>query len=273
MIDVTAYLDRIGHVGPVRADFETLRALHRAHGLAIPYENFDVQFKRPITTDPRAAFEKIVGRKRGGWCYEMNGTFGLVLEAIGFKVTRLAGQGGEPDSHLVLTVDLDGRAYVADVGFADGPIEPYPLAEGPFTQGGFDFRVEFLEDGRWRLHNHKFGVTPGFAAAGPNEAGMAARCQWLQTSPESAFVQNTTVFRRTPEGHISLIGRTLRTITPEAVAKEDVPSADAYVATLKTRFALDLPEAADLWPVICERHELYLREAAARRAAKADAAR
>ena len=268
MIDVSAYLDRVGHTGPVRPDFETLRALHRAHGLAIPYENFDVQLKRPITTDPRAAFEKIVNRKRGGWCYEMNGTFGLVLEAIGFKVTRLSGQGAEPDSHLVLNVDLDGQTYVADVGFADGPIEPYALVEGPFSQGGFDYRLEFLEGG-WRLHNHKFGAVPGFAAFGPDEPAMAARCQWLQTAPESAFVQNTTVFRRLPVGFISLIGRTLRTITPDGVAREDIPSADDYVATLKDRFALDLPETASLWPAICERHEHYLREAEARRAAKA----
>ena len=265
-MDLAAYLNRVGHAGPVRADLETLRALHRAHGLAIPYENFDVQLKRLITTDPAAAFEKLVTRKRGGWCYEMNGTFGLVLEAIGFKVTRLAGDGAEPASHLVLTVDLDGETYVADVGFADGPIEPYPLVEGPFSQGGFDYRVEFLEGGRWQLHNHKFGAVPGFSAVGPDEGAMAERCQYLQTSPESAFVQNTTVFRRNAEGFISLIGRTLRTITPAGVAKEDVPSAEAYVATLKDRFGLDLPETASLWPVICSRHEQYLRAAAARRA-------
>lgn len=67
MIDISAYLQRIGFDGPLHADLETLRALHRAHVLAIPCENFDVQLKRPITIDPHAAFEKLVHRRRGGW--------------------------------------------------------------------------------------------------------------------------------------------------------------------------------------------------------------
>ena len=271
MVDVKAYLDRVGYRGAVRPDFETLRALHRAHGLAIPYEGFDIALKRPLTTDPRAAFEKLVTRKRGGWCYEMNGTFGLVLEAIGFNVTRRAGDGTDPHSHLYLYVELGGQTYVADVGFADGPIEPYALVEGPFSQGGFDYRIELLEDGRWRLHNHKFGAVPGFVGGAPNEEGMAVRCEWLQSAPESQFVQNTMAFRRQQDGFISLIGRTLRTINPAGVAREVVPSSDAYVATLKDRFNLDLPETASLWPAICERHEEYMREAAARRAARESA--
>ncbi len=267
-MDLKAYLDRIKYSGPVRADSETLRALHRAHVMAIPYENLDVQLKRPVTTDPRAAWEKVVTRKRGGWCYEMNGAFGLALEAACFKVTRLAGTGGDPASHLVLTVDLDGKTFVADVGFADGPCEPYPLEAGEFVQDGFAFRVEMLEGGQWRLHNHKFGVTPGFVCGGPDEDAMAARCQMLQSAPTSPFVQNATVFRRDAHGYASLIGKVVRNIMPDAVTKQELNSADEYVATLKTRFALDLPEAATLWPRICARHEEVLREQASRRAAQ-----
>jgi N-hydroxyarylamine O-acetyltransferase len=264
-IDLAAYLERIGYAGPVRVDRTTLTALHRAHLTSVPYENLDVQLGRRITTDPHAAFDKIVRRGRGGWCYEMNGTFGLALEAAGFAVTRRAAEGGQPDAHLVLTVALDGETIVCDVGFADGPVEPFPLVEGPFTAGGFEFRLESLADGRWRLHNHRFGAAPGFVAGGPNEAGMAATCDWLQTSPESPFVQHATLFRRNGEGFISLIDKTLRTITPEGVARAEIASADDYVTTLRHRFGLDVPEAASLWPAICERHEAYLRRAEERR--------
>jgi N-hydroxyarylamine O-acetyltransferase len=269
MIDLSAYLHRIQYDRPLRTDLETLRALHRAHLMAIPYENFDVQLKRPLTTDPHAAFEKIVARERGGWCYEMNGAFGLVLQTIGFNVTRLAADGSRPHAHLVLTVSLDGTTYVCDVGFADGPIEPYPLVEGPFTQDGFEFRVEMENANHWRLHNHRFGITPGFYAGPPDETGMATTCQWLQTSPESQFVRHTTVFRRMRDHYLSLIGLTLRKITSTSVTRTEIKSADEYVATLKTNFALNLPEVATLWPAICERHEIYLREAAARRATMA----
>ena len=79
---------------PIATDLATLKALHRAHLLAIPYENLDVQMGRRRTTSPAEAYEKIVGEKRGGWCYEMNGTFGWALKEAGFKVTRLAGAGG-----------------------------------------------------------------------------------------------------------------------------------------------------------------------------------
>src|SRR3954471_15025485 len=90
-MDLKAYFGRIGYVGEPRVDLATLRALHRAHLLAIPYENLDVQLGRPLTTDPAAAYDKIVRRRRGGWCYEMNGLFGWALETVGFSVMRMAG--------------------------------------------------------------------------------------------------------------------------------------------------------------------------------------
>src|SRR4249920_904388 len=90
-MELSAYLERIGYSGPVAPDPATLKALHRAHLLAIPYENLDVQLRRTVTTDPAAAYDKIVRRGRGGWCYEMNGLFGAMLEAVGFDVMRMAG--------------------------------------------------------------------------------------------------------------------------------------------------------------------------------------
>jgi len=267
-MDLTAYLHRIGYEGPLVPNFNTLRALHRAHAMAIPYENFDVQLKRPMTIDPHAAFEKLIDRERGGWCYEMNGVFGLVLKEMGFDVTRFSADGSAAHSHLFLTVNLQGITYVCDVGFSDGPIEPYPVIEGPFTQDGFEFRLENEASGRWRMYNHRFGAAPSFLAGLPDEAAMEHRCQWLQTAPDSLFVKHALVFHRTREGIGSLIDRTLRTITPNETKRIVIDSADEYVATLKTRFALDLPEAATLWPVICARHEEYLRKAAARKESK-----
>lgn len=72
-MDLRSYLDRIGFAGEAHADLETLRRLHRGHVETIPYENLDVQFGVPVDRTPEAAFEKLVYRKRGGWCYEMNG--------------------------------------------------------------------------------------------------------------------------------------------------------------------------------------------------------
>jgi arylamine N-acetyltransferase len=267
--ELDAYLRRIDYAGPLRADLATLTALHRAHLMAVPYENLDVQLGRRRTIDPSAAFEKIVERGRGGWCYEMNGLFGLMLEALGFSVTRLAGEASRPGSHLALQVAIDGAPIVCDVGFSDGPLEPYPLVEGPFRRAGFDFRLEMLEGRRWRFHNHRYGARGTFDAEGPDEALMAETSDWLQTNPESVFVQHAVVVRRHAGGFVKLIDRNLLEVTPEAgIVKTTVlASADELVATLKARFGLDLPETAALWPALCERHEAWLAQEAARKAA------
>src|SRR3954447_13867342 len=119
-MDIQPYLDRVGFTGAPRPDLATLWALHRGHAFAVTYENFDVQLGRPLTTDPAAAFDKIVRRGRGGWCYEQNGLLAAVLDEIGFKVTRLAGgvhrevRGDEAvGNHLVLLVDIDGAPWIA----------------------------------------------------------------------------------------------------------------------------------------------------------------
>ncbi|MDQ0462556.1 N-hydroxyarylamine O-acetyltransferase [Caulobacter ginsengisoli] len=265
-MELAAYLDRIGHAGPVRPDLATLRAVHRAHLLAIPYENLDVQLGRPLTTDPAAAYAKIVEGRRGGWCYEMNGLLGWALGEIGFNVTRMAGGAvrvlrGEAavGNHLVLRVDLD-RPWIADAGFGDGPLDPYPLEAASFASAGYDFRLELQEDGWWRLHNHPAGGAPSFdfRSAPADEALLADRCDWLQTSPESGFVQNAVAQRHRPDRLLMLRGRVLRTATPTGTQDRLIGSADEYVAMLAEDFGLDLPEAADLWPKIVARHEVVM---------------
>lgn len=262
-MDVQAYFDRIGFRGQARPDLATLRELHRRHLWSIPYENFDVLLKQPMTIAPAAAFDKIVDRGRGGWCYEMNGLFGSALEAAGFKVTRMAGavargERGEiaHGNHLVLRVDLD-RAYIADVGFGDGMLEPTPLLEGPVSCAGYEFRVEGLGDGWLRFHNHALGGAPyfDFRDRPAIESELAWTCRYLSTSPESVFTQTAIAFRHTPDGIRAILGRIVRQVTPGGKTTHLMASADEFVATLKSQFGLDLPEAADLWPAICAKHE------------------
>lgn len=262
-MQVQAYLDRIGFAGAPRADLETLRALHRGHLRAIPYENFDVQFGRPMTLDAAAAFEKIVTARRGGWCYEMNGLFAAVLRQIGFSVTEMAGAVMRGDrgeiahgNHLVLRVDLD-RPYIADVGFGDGVLEPVPMQPGGHHCEGYDFRLERLDDGWLRFHNHTFGGAAyfDFRDEPANPAQLATTCQWLATSPQSVFTQTALAFRHRPDGVVSLLGRTFNKIRPTGKTTQMIGAADEFVALLRHEFDLDLPQAATLWPAICAKHD------------------
>jgi N-hydroxyarylamine O-acetyltransferase len=263
-MEVDAYLDRITYSGPMRRDLATLIALHRAHLRAIPYENLDVQFGRPVTTDVACIFDKIVTRRRGGWCYEMNGLFGWAISELGFKVTRSAGavmrevRGDDAiGNHLVLKVELEEVTFLADVGFGDGPIDPIFVISGPFASHGFEFALSKREDGWWRLHNHKAGGATSFDfnMAPADENHLAERCFWLQSSPESPFVQNAVLQHHVDDGLWMMRGRVLRKVTPTVQKDYLVESAPEYVGVLSEVFALKLPEAADLWPKICARHE------------------
>ena len=270
-MDLKAYFERIGFRGEARPDLATLTALHRAHLQAVPYENLDVQLGRPLTPDPDAAIDKIVARGRGGWCYEMNGVFGSALSEIGFDVTRMAGAANREllgdivaGNHLVLRVDIDGKPWIADVGFGDGCQDPVPLREGAMTVGGYAFRLEVLDERWWRFHNHEFGGARSFdfivEPADPEL--LAARCQWLQYDPTSHFVLNLIVQRYRGDTILQLRGRVLRTVTPAGVETRLIESADELVAVLATEFGLDAPEAAGLWPRVVARHEEVLAAAA-----------
>jgi N-hydroxyarylamine O-acetyltransferase len=274
-VELGAYLDRIGHAGPVRPDLATLRAVHRAHLQAIPYDSLDVPLGRPLTIEPAAAYDKIVRRGRGGWCYEMNGLLGWALGEIGFSVTRMAGAAMRAErgddtigNHLVLRVDLPGEPnpWIADVGFGDGILDPFPLTAANLVSEGHRFRLEAMDDGWWRFHNHEFGGAKSFdfTLSPADPALLAEKCAWLQSAPDSPFVLNVICQRWRGNEVLQLLGRTYRQITPGVRNERIIASADEMVAVLKDDFTLDVPEAAALWPRVVARHEQVMAEAEAK---------
>ncbi|MFF2567186.1 arylamine N-acetyltransferase [Streptomyces sp. NPDC058084] len=148
-LDLDAYLARIGYSGGLTPDLATLRALHRAHVEAIPFENLDVALGRRISLDVKDLEAKLVGRRRGGYCYEQNGLLAAALERIGFQVAgrgarnRTRGDALTPITHALLVVTVDGEQWLADAGFGwQGPLEPVPLTDGArVEQDGWVFGV------------------------------------------------------------------------------------------------------------------------------------
>jgi len=263
-MDIDRYLKRIGLVQRPPATLEGLKTVHRAHLLAIPYENIDVQLGRPVTTAIAPIYEKIVERGRGGWCYEMNGSLGWALKELGFDVTRATGAvvralKGELSvgNHLVLRVELPEGVYLADVGFGDGPRDPIPVQVGAFVSEGFQFGLSRVDDAWWRFANDPRGGAPtfDFNLAPADESVLSAKCEFLQTSPLSPFVQNLVVQRHVPTGLAILRGRTLRELTPTVTRERTIADADDLMTTLNTVFGLNVPEVADLWPRIVTRHD------------------
>jgi N-hydroxyarylamine O-acetyltransferase len=141
--DSSDYLKRIRFSATPGADglgptLPTLQALHRAHMLAVPFEDLSIHIGQPIILQEDALFDKIVRRRRGGFCYELNGLFAALLRHLGYRVTllsagvaRSAGGFGPEFDHLTLLVhQLAGADWLADVGFGDSFVQPRALRKG-----------------------------------------------------------------------------------------------------------------------------------------------
>lgn len=164
-VDVDRYLDRLGLDRPEATDLAALAALQRAHLVRVPFENLDIVFAGGVAHDRRRAFDKIVSG-RGGWCFEVNGAFGLLLDALGYDV-RLLGAAvllGGPTTvieHLLLEVsggDGDLDPHLVDVGFGDSFTVPVPLNQrGPLDGGSATFELLASPQGT-TLAEHVDGV-------------------------------------------------------------------------------------------------------------------
>jgi len=255
------YLMRIGYKGAIKPDLETLYALHAAHLSAIPFEAIDPLLRRPVNLDLGSLQQKLVETRRGGYCFEQNALFKAALEAIGFTITGIAGRVRwmsppesplGPKTHMMLKVELDEGAYLADVGFggllASAPLRLLYDVEQP-TPAGVLRLVE--SDGlvtlQAKLASHwqdvyRFTLEPQF----PIDFEVA---NWFtSTHPNSRFRNVLMVQRLTPKGRVSLFNRRLnRRFADGRVEEVMLTDARELKQTLKTEF--DLAPQADLTPV------------------------
>lgn len=248
-MQLDAYFARINYSGPTTPTLDTLRGLHRAHLLSVPFENLDIHLGRWISLDPAAIFDKIVTRRRGGFCYEHNGLFAAVLREIGFTVdlleARVLNAQGEPAirfDHLCLLVTHDER-WLADVGFGDSFMEPLRFDDpGEQVQGSRVFRV--THDGITGVHSRRSAETwedKHLFYLQPRElADFAPTCRYHQTSPESMFTQNRLCSLVTPEGRITLSNQTLKNRRNGQITETVLPDENAVRTALQAHFGVDL---------------------------------
>ncbi|MBB6426615.1 arylamine N-acetyltransferase [Sphingopyxis sp. JAI128] len=164
------YLSRIGYRGPLAPTLEVLAALQAAHIAAIPFEAIDALTGAGIDIGADAVDAKLIGQRRGGYCFEQNSLFLRVLHAIGFEAEGLLGRvrwmlpddaPPTPRTHMVVRVTLRGRRWLTDVGFG-AAVPPQPLAmDGEEAQPtahesyrvvrhGAEWQVALSIDGEWR---------------------------------------------------------------------------------------------------------------------------
>ncbi len=250
---VNAYLARIVAERPARADAESLRRLELRHLLAVPFENVSIHLGERIDLDESALVDKLVRRRRGGFCYELNGAFAGLLSALGFNVTLLAarvfgGSGlGPPFDHLALRVDLT-EPWLADVGFGRFCHHPVRLdvrTEQPDPAGA----VRILDAGAGDLDVLLGGEPQYRLEAHPRTlADFEPTCWWQQTSPSSHFTQSLVCSLLTETGRVTLSDRALIR-TSNGVRDEVTLADDAEVlAAYQAHFGIVLDSVPSVRP-------------------------
>ena len=247
------YLERLDYAGPVEVTPETLTRVHRAHHFAVPFENLDVWLKRRIELKEESFYRKIVGERRGGFCYELNGLFAAMLRQMGFAVTLLSARVPRKDSsfvpefdHMVLRVDLE-RPYLADVGFGEAFQRPIPLQDGfEGEQDGVRYRLLTVGD-RWLAHRQNGGgewnELYDFSLQPRALEDFAEMCEYHQTSPDSSFTKRRICTIATAEGRVTLADlRLIITRNGERLEK-NLADEEEWRRCLKLYFAIELPDS------------------------------
>ena len=249
--DLDAYLQRIGYAGPLRPDHATLRALHLAHATHIPFENLDILLGRPIRLDVGHLQAKLVAGRRGGYCFEQNLLLAAALAAVGFSVTRLAARVRYrahrilPRTHMLLRVEADGTAWIADVGFGiEGLMLPLPFEAGRESrQFNWTYRVaddagvrvvQTLREGAWK-DLYAFTLEP------QEDADLEMANFYVSTHPESRFVQTLTAQLLTPEAKYLLRNRELTVDDGTRSTSRMLEDDDELLAVLAETFGLPFP--------------------------------
>ncbi len=265
---VERLLERIGRDAVPAPDLDGLRRVHRAYAGTVPYDDLAVQLGEVERLDPARLVERIVGERRGGYCFELNAVLATLLEELGFAVTRHeAVVGGEgPTNHMTLLVDLDGDRWLADAGLGEGFLDPLPLRPGDHRgAAGLTWTLEHEAPGTWWCGQPSWSSFTGFrmALAPVPLATFDAHHARLSTSPDSTFVQTLCVQRPADDRFVSLRARTLTERGPTVDERRVVGDRGEFATALADVFGVDVAALGTerlkrLWAAACRQHEAHL---------------
>lgn len=252
--DLDAYLTRVGYDGPRTVTLETLSAIQTCHSASIPFENLDVLLGRGIRIDLPSIEQKLIRDRRGGYCFEQNHLLAAALQAVGFAVTPLIARvrWQVPEdvmtglTHMLLRIDLDGRAFLADVGFGSMSFSR-PLALEFDREQSASLEPRRLVQ-RGPLVAHQARIGDAWSDVYVFRLEPAARIDfemgnwYTSLHPQSRFVQNLAVARMTTERRHALLNREFTTRYADGRSeKRTIDSPDELLSVLAEHFGLVFP--------------------------------
>lgn len=251
--DLDAYCTRVNYTGSRELSAATLKGLHFAHVHNVPFENLDIHLGKALSLNPAELFAKIVTRKRGGYCYEVNSFFAMILRAFGFQVQCLLGRvlyglsSFRPRSHQLLLVTADNESWIADVGFGSCCLrESMRLTtdvvneQGPDnfrlkTETGHAYILEALLAGRWQ-DLYEFTLEP-FELVDYEPFNY-----WNSTSPEVRWTKQKVCSLPTPEGRIVAVDWEFKIHSADLTQTVRAMSDEEYRRMLSQYFRLEIAD-------------------------------
>ena len=269
-IDLEAYLARVGYTGSRAPDFATLAEIHACHAGTIPFENLDILLGRLIPTDLPSIERKLVGDRRGGYCFEQNALLGAALRQLGFAVTPLIGRvrWQIPDDvptplvHQLLRVETsDAGPCLADVGFGSMSLRRPLRLEYDTPQPGCLEPRRLVRRGALVAHQARIGDNWGDVYTFTLEPVPAVDLElgnWYTCAhPQSAFRHNLRASLTLEDRRHTLLNRELTVRHADGrVDRREIADPDELLAVLAEYFGLRFPAGtrfgarADVpWPV------------------------
>jgi N-hydroxyarylamine O-acetyltransferase len=249
--NIQQYLQRIQYAGTTIPSIEMLYSLQLAHLLQVPFENLDIHNQTKIELSK--SFDKIVLRNRGGFCYELNGLFYELLQALGFDVIMISARAYNSDNdsfgpefdHMAIIATVGNENYLVDVGFGEFALYPIKieLNEEHVDPRGI-FIIEKFDD-TYLVVKKKSGegqFTPEylFTTTTRELPEFFEMCTFHQTNPTSHFTQKSICSLPTKEGRITLKGKTLKITSNDVITERTLISEEEISQVLLKYFNVKL---------------------------------
>ncbi len=254
-MEVEKYLERINYSGKTEATTEVLNALQKKHLLNIPFENLDIHYKVPIELDLAKIFEKVVVKRRGGFCYELNGIFHELLNSIGFNAKMISARVFDQQQqifspefdHLAIIARIDSTDYLADVGFGEFAFRPLEIElntihndeRGSFRIGRYDdlyYKVAKRAGENW-VPEYMFTLKKR------DLSEFKDMCHYNQTSPLSHFTQSKFCSRPTEKGRITVTANKIKITKGDSITESPLNSEGEFLLALEKYFQIRLNDS------------------------------
>lgn len=259
-VNLNAYFDRIGFAGSIAPTLATLETITALHPAVIPFENLNPLLGLPVELDLKAIEKKLLGEKRGGYCYEHNLLLGAVLRELDFPVKNLAARvlWNNPDganqapTHMLLAVEISGASYIVDAGFGMTLTGPLRLrADVEQTTPHQTYRLSETE-GVWTLEGkvgEEWKPSYMFDLTEQSQDDYEAANLKVSTDPQSGFVQELRVALSPPGKRLALRNNRLTTYLPDAEPQvETLTDLAGLKDVLTGTFGITLPSSEQLDP-------------------------